>query len=138
MFLRHRCHLHQIWVSARSLQRSGGLNASPMTASPPPILCESRVVAEERQPERLHSHESSTSSEDERPYYRPLDERHIPEIDVEAELRPIVEEEAILYEAAKRNMVQLPDDEGNGEARQALFRVLTTRYGQAYHHRQDC
>eukprot|EP00435_Cladocopium_sp_Y103_P009390 s5129_g2.t1 len=73
------------------------------------------------------SEPSSDSFEE--PPYRPLDERHIPEIDIEGELRRIAEEEAILYDEARRDPERFSNYERSDEDSQPLFRVWTTRYG---------
>ena len=83
---------------------------------------------------------SPTSSSESSPPYRPLDERHIPDFDVEREslIEEISAEETELYGLAKENPAQFQNDQHGPEVSQPFFQVWTTRYGTVYHNRRDC
>ena len=81
---------------------------------------------------------SSISSSGSSPPYRPVDERHIPDFDVERALEEIASEEAELYEEARENPNQFQNDQHGPEVSQPFFQVWTTRFGVVYHHRRDC
>ena len=81
---------------------------------------------------------SSISSSGSSPPYRPVDERHIPDFDVERALEEIASEEAELYEEARENPNQFQNDQHGPEVSQPFFQVWTTRFGVVYHHRRNC
>ena len=101
----------------------------------PPPSTEGQGVTLPQSPSRFE--EPSSESSEERPY-RPLDERHIPEVNIEGELLRIAEEEAILYDEAQRDPDRFYNYERSDEDSQPLFQVLTTRFGGVYHFRSDC
>ena len=92
----------------------------------------------EASPEPPLPPEGSSSESSDETLYRPVDERHIPPFDIEAELQRIAEEEAILYDEARRDPDRFFNYERSDEDSRPLFKVLTTRFGSVYHFRADC
>ena len=113
----------------------GMVRGDQLSPRRPPPSTEGQGATLPQSPSRFE--DPSSESSEERPY-RPLDERHIPEVDIEGELLRIAEEEVILYDEAQRDPDRLYNYERSDEDSQPLFQVLTTRFGGVYHFRSDC